>query len=143
MIVDVFKRAFEIAAERNWDNLAIAVDLHGTVFIPTYSTTLSTEFYPYAKEALQKITAHGMLNMYMYTCSHHADKEQMAFMLHSNFIYMEIESYKVTVDLMNIKNTSFQNFVDKPYFNILLEDKAGFDPKKDWKLILDYMKSLE
>ena len=42
---------------------------------------------------------------------------------------------------MDIKNNEFQNFNDKPYFNVLLEDKAGFNPKIDWLDILIYLKT--
>ena len=46
---------------------------------------------------------------------------------------------QVVMTQMGIKDTDFQDFSEKPYFNILLEDKAGFDPNKDWELILEYL----
>jgi hypothetical protein len=52
---------------------------------------------------------------------------------------MEIEAHPV-MDKMSIKNSEFQDFVDKPYFNVLLDDKAGFDPDRDWVELLNYFK---
>ena len=31
----------------------------------------------------------------------------------------------------------------KYYFNVLLEDKAGFDPLKDWWFLYDYFKNTD
>ena len=39
-----------------------------------------------------------------------------------------------------IENTQTGCFDDKFYFSILLDDKAGFDPDTDWKLIYEYLK---
>ena len=35
-------------------------------------------------------------------------------------------------------NTSYGYYEDKPYFNVLFEDKAGFDPETDWELVAKY-----
>ena len=40
-----------------------------------------------------------------------------------------------------IENTKTSCFDDKFYFSVLLDDKAGFDPDTDWKLIYDYLKN--
>ena len=41
----------------------------------------------------------------------------------------------------NIKSTKTGCFDYKFYFSVLLNDKAGFDPDTDWKLIYEYLKN--
>ena len=42
-----------------------------------------------------------------------------------------------TFDEEEAENTKHGYFEDKPYMNILLEDKAGFDSETDWYIIND------
>ena len=35
-------------------------------------------------------------------------------------------------------NSELSDFSKKFYFNILLDDKAGFYPKEDWQIVLDF-----
>ena len=138
-MIELFDKAFSLMSERNWDYIAVAVDLHGTVFVPTYSETLAKEFYPHAEETLQLMSDHPKCLLYMYTCSHFRDRVNTSFYLKQRGIDMEIEAHPV-MDQMGIKNSKFQDFVDKPYFNVLLDDKAGFDPNRDWVLLNEYFK---
>jgi len=41
------------------------------------------------------------------------------------------------------KNGNFGYYEDKFYFNVLFEDKAGFNPEKDWKEVFEYLISCE
>jgi hypothetical protein len=47
-----------------------------------------------------------------------------------------LASHGIHVDHYNCnpdeKNTPYADFSLKPYFNILIDDKAGFDPNTDW-----------
>ena len=36
---------------------------------------------------------------------------------------------------MPVENTNGGDFTDKPYFNVLFEDKAGFVGDKDWYVV--------
>lgn len=40
---------------------------------------------------------------------------------------------------LEAENTIYGDYSKKPYFNILLEDKAGFEPEKDWLDIYHYL----
>jgi len=138
-MIEVFEKAFRLKENRNWECIAVAVDLHGTVFVPTYSESLAKEFYPHAKECLQLLTKKKDVLMYMYTCSHFRDRVSTSSYLRLHDIAMYIEAHEV-MDKMEVKNNEFQDFVDKPYFNVLLDDKAGFDPDRDWVALLKYLK---
>lgn len=140
MIVDAFKKAFEVKEARNWECIAVAVDLHGTVFVPTYSTEEKYEYYPGAKECLNLLTyMDDVVKMYLYTCS--TDVEKYIDKLDEDDIGVYYPEIVHTI--MGIENNEFQNFDNKPYFNVLLDDKAGFNPDRDWTLITEYLKGKE
>jgi hypothetical protein len=42
-----------------------------------------------------------------------------------------------------VKSTTYGYYEDKPYFNVLFEDKAGFDATEDWFLVGNYFGMLE
>jgi hypothetical protein len=56
-----------------------------------------------------------------------------------NDIVNWLRTHKIYVDYINEnpeeEHTPTANFAKKFYFNILIDDKAGFNVKKDWKLI--------
>ncbi len=129
---------FDLKKERGWDKTYWAIDIHGTILKPNYQKgNIPKEFYPYAIECLQYLTQRKDIVLIKYTCSH----------------LNEIEEYKVYFESLGIKfdyvnvnpeiltrHDSLGNYDQKPYFNVLFEDKAGFDPEVDWKLTLDYLK---
>ena len=136
----LIKKALLLKEERGWDHIAIAVDLHGTVFKSTYAPGLATEYYPHAKECLQELTKRPEILMYMYTGTPEALRYKYESVFFQHNIDIDVDAGAI-MKKMNIKNNEFQNFNDKPYFNVLLEDKAGFDPMMDWLDILIYLKT--
>jgi hypothetical protein len=42
----------------------------------------------------------------------------------------------INIDYINsnpdVVNTEYGDFSRKPYFNIIIDDKAGFEPETDW-----------
>ena len=118
--------------QRQYKKVYIAVDLHGTVLNSTYSKDiLPDEFHPDAKEVLQYLSLRNDIILIMYTCSHleEIEKYQLFFKEHGiNFKYVN-ENPEVQ------STPGIGNFSKKPYFQLLLEDKAGFDPNEDWEII--------
>lgn len=135
----VFDKAFEVMQSKGWDSIAVAVDLHDTVFKPTYSEELATEFFPNAKETLQLMSQDPRIKMYMYTCTPQNLRLQYKKVLAENGIVIETTPGPV-MDSMGIKANAYQDYNTKPYFNVLLDDKAGFDPDHDWVFLLTYFK---
>ena len=81
MILKAIKRAVKIAKSRNWDCTYWAFDIHETIVKPNWLTgQIPTEFYPYAKEALQLISVRKDIVQILYTCSHpHEIREYLTF----------------------------------------------------------------
>lgn len=121
------ENAFKIAKEREWDKTYWAVDIHGTMLKPDYKKDSDKEFYPLAKETLQILSARPDVCLLLYTCSYPDEiSEYLSFFeLHG----IKFRYVNKNPEAADNKHGFFQ---DKPYFNVLLEDKAGFEGDTDW-----------
>ncbi|MCI5055455.1 MAG: hypothetical protein MRY83_05055 [Flavobacteriales bacterium] len=138
MIIKAIKNAFNMAIDRGWNKIFWAVDIHQTVIIPNYSAAqIPTEFYPKAKEVLQEISKRPDITMIMYTCSHpHEIKQYIDYFNQNEILFSHVNENP------EVKNAAYGCYDKKPYFNVLLEDKAGFDPLTDWLAIQKLMRSI-
>lgn len=109
------------------------VDIHGTVIYPDYNNKHKIKFYPYAKEVLQYLSKRKDISISIYTCSYPKEIENYIKFFSDNRI--EFEYINKNPD---VENTTYGYYEDKPYFNVLFEDKAGFDPENDWYHIAEY-----
>jgi hypothetical protein len=136
------KQHFEaMERHKSWDFTYWAFDLHGTIIVPNYKHgDIPREFYPYAKKVLQMLTKRDDICMYIYTCSHPHEQEKYIKYFKDNDINFKWVNENPEVET---QNNGYGYYVDKPYFNVLFEDKAGFDPMEDWEDIYDFFKYRE
>ncbi|UII23138.1 hypothetical protein [Fulvivirga ligni] len=137
MITRAIVKAFQHAKNKGWDKTYWAFDIHDTIIKPNWSTKeIPTDFYPLAKETLQLITQRDDVVCILYTCSHPHELDNYV-----NFF----KSHDIHFDYVNenpeVESQKYGYYERKPYFNVLFEDKAGFDPLEDWREVLDLMKS--
>jgi hypothetical protein len=136
-ILTPIKRSYEVAKERGWDTLYWAIDVHGTIMPGNYKDN-EAEFYPYAKETLKLLTDIPYIKLIFFTCSYQESVEKL-----SKKLYLE---NNIKFDYINenpeVENTTYGDYTKKFYFNVCLEDKAGFEPEVDWETIYDYMYKL-
>lgn len=135
MITRAIKNCIENAKAKGWDKTYWAFDIHGTMLKPTFKTgVVSTEFYPYAKEVMQMLTQRNDIVRILYTCSYPQEIVE----------YLEyFETFNIRFDYVNenpdVCAGAYGHYDRKFYFNVLFEDKAGFDPLTDWKLVYDLL----
>lgn len=139
MIIKAIKKAFDQAELKKWDKTYWGIDVHDTIIIPNYEHgNIPTEFYPNAIEALQLISKRSDISRILYTCSHPNEIE----------VYLELfKTHDIHFHFVNenpeIKNHGYGCYDKKIYFNVLIDDKSGFDPYTDWQKIIDYLKTKE
>ena len=140
-IISAIHKAFQIKKTRNWETIYFAIDIHDTIIKSNYqSGNIPTDFYPHAIEALQALTLRKDIKLILYTCSHP----------HEILEYLDLfKSHDICFDFVNensdIKTNpqGYGNYDRKPYFNVLLDDKAGFDPLIDWIEIIKVLHEKE
>lgn len=131
MITRAIKNSFAHARQRQWEKTYWAFDLHNTIIKPNYSRVeIPREFYPMALEVMQLISSRKDVVRIMYTCSHpHEIQNYLDFFgengIHFNYVNENPE----------IGSEGYGFYEQKPYFNVLFEDKAGFDPLEDWEAV--------
>jgi len=135
-------KMFKHAKERQWYETYHCFDIHGVISEPDYRKSEKGEgefrinYYPYAKETLQYLTKNRRdMILFIFTSSYKNEIEKYMKQFEEDGIY-----FKYVNDNPEISDAkgSFGFYDKKPYFNSLWEDKAGFNPKKDWKYVYKY-----
>jgi len=121
------ERAFKQKKERKWNRLYVAIDAHGTLIKPYHD---HIEFYPGVREVMLWFNSRHDISTILWTSSHQKDIQNLL---------IEAEKIGFRFNYVN-QNTAEENtdkacFDQKFYFNVLLDDKAGFEPETDWELI--------
>ena len=122
-----FERAFEKKEKRGWDHIYVFVDIHETIFVPTYDKKESYEYYPEAKMALQMMSKREDIVLGLYTRTYPAIIAKYLEKFEEDGIHFELVN-----DNSMETSTSYADFSKKPYFNVLIEDNAGFEGETEW-----------
>jgi len=139
-IVKALEKAYEEKERKHWPVIFFAFDIHGTMIKPNYQVgNIPTDFYPMAKETLQLISRQSDVVMILYTCSHPHEIDKYLTFFRENDIHFKYVNENLDV-ATNIDG--YGNYDKKPYFNVLFEDKAGFDPETDWSDAYNYLTSI-
>lgn len=128
MITKAMQKAFDLAKERSWEKTYQAFDIHETIIIPNYKYgDIPTEFYLFAKEVMQTISNREDICLIMYTYSHPNEIKEYLKLFEENGIKFEYINRNPEV-----QSEGYGYYEDKLYFNVLFEDKTGFDVNNDW-----------
>jgi hypothetical protein len=139
MITKAFDRAFKKLKERDWDKIFVTIDLHETMIKPTYESDDVFEFYDGVIDTLKMMSNSEKISLILFTSSHPVYRcEFMKHMCFQEHIYFDHHN-----DNPEVVNTSYGCFDDgKFYYDVLIDDKAGFDPEEDWTKIQQKLKEL-
>ena len=136
MILDALKQAYITKNNRHWDNIYIAVDLHGTICNGLYTNDQKINFYPDAIKTLQLLSSRKEIKLILFTSTHPKDIiRYLNVMLGENIIFDYVNENP------ECPSTELADFSRKMYYNFLIDDKSGFDPETDWEIIYQFMKS--
>lgn len=131
-------KMFEHAEKHQWYQTYWAFDIHGVISKPDYRRDKKEIlYYPYAKETLKLLSQRDDIIMFLFTSSYPEEIKK-----YLNFFKKDGINFKYINENPEIssENGSFGYYYDKPYYNVLLEDKAGFNPYKEWKQLFKYLK---
>lgn len=138
MIIRAIENCLRLAREKNWEKLYWAIDIHGTLLRPNFMRDqISKEFYPFAKETMQLLTKRTDIVKILYTCSYPDEIKQYIKYFSENGIHFDYINSNP-----EIADGGYGYYQHKFYFNVLMDDKAGFDGDKDWQAIYHLLKKL-
>lgn len=146
----LFEDALKKNRERGYSTLYIAIDVHGTIFYPSKKTEMlmcdgsttpseqvfnigvKTEygFYKDALKCLEMLSARADVKIILWTSA--LDTYHLLKTLKWNGVKIEYLN-----DNPDFKCNEYADFSKKFYFDVLLDDKAGFEPETDWTKIME------
>ena len=132
-IVKAIDKCLSSMERRGWDKVYFYFDIHETILYPDYNNVDVLKFYPHAEEVLQYLTKRKEIVIALYTCSYPKEIERYIQFFDKHNIKFEYVNKNP-----DVKNTNYGFYEDKPYFNVLFEDKAGFDAESDWVQVKNY-----
>jgi hypothetical protein len=123
-----FINAVQMQQRKGWDYLYVAVDVHDTVLKANYSTEdIPREFCKGALRAMQLLTMMRRVKLIMWTSSTPEDIAKYDAYFRENHIRFDFFN-----ENPDVPSKGFGYFERKPYFNLMVEDKAGFDTLPDF-----------
>lgn len=132
------ERAFQDKAKRNWEKLFVCIDVHDVILEGKYSLmNEGANYMPNAIKVLRQWSDRKDMCLILWTSSHITPTTK---------VLEDLERQGVHFDYVNSNpecpNTALCDFDKKFYFNILLDDKAGFVGETDWFLIENELRRL-
>jgi hypothetical protein len=138
-ITQLFNEAWEKKTKRGWQCVYIMVDLHGVVLNSTYKASNELKFaHLNTMPCLSYLSKQQDVVLILWTSSHWSEIQNVI----SWFKLWGINFRFVNENPLE-KDTEYASFSKKPYFNIVLDDKAGFDPDHDWSELLQWATNRE
>lgn len=133
-IISVVKKSFDAISEK-YPMVFWNIDLHGVCFKSNYVNNEHLWVNDECINALKEISKNKDSRIILWSSCYPEEQIKIKHFM---------ESHGITVDFFNenplTKNTHYGDFSQKYYFSILLDDKAGFEPNKDWRQIYNYVK---
>lgn len=122
------ERSFRDRNKKGWPKLFWAIDLHDTVITGKYNKfNEGSEIYPGVKEVFAWFKRRPDMVPILYTSSH-AD----AVMKTCHWLREQGIEFAYINENPEVPSNELCDFSKKLYFNILLDDKAGFVGESDW-----------
>ena len=132
------RRAFEDKKRKGWDRLYFAIDLHDTIIEGKYNKfNEGANVFPYATEFFKWAHSRKDIVLILWTSSWDDALDKTLQRLVEDHIWFDYIN-----ENPEVQNSELCDFNKKFYFNVLLDDKAGFVGETDWKLIIDELKEI-
>lgn len=140
----LLKEALIEAAKKQYDHIEVAVDLHGTLIDTelynkwdgTPEEKFAHSVYTESLAPLVALTKHKSVKVFLYSATRVIDLLRIKMALERMY------GIEVSLNSSVSTTTKGQDFDRKPYFSVLFDNKAGFDPKSDWAEVEVAIKSL-
>jgi hypothetical protein len=111
-----------------YDYCYIAVDIHGTIFKPSFDKEETYQYYPMAKQCLQELSKNPRVKLILWSSCF---PEKLTAYL--NKFKEDGIHFAYANENPECSNSSYACFWQKFYFDIGIDDRFGFDANKDWK----------
>lgn len=123
-------KSFRTNKERDYTVAYWCIDLHGVICKNTHKRKHKYTFYNGARKVLRFLSGRNDIILILHTCSHNDSINRARKWLLRNGIAFEYVNENT-----EIHSNKISNFSQKFHYNVLLDDKAGFEGEKDWAIV--------
>jgi len=136
-LVKSIVEAYQMKDKKRWDKLYFAIDLHGTIIKPG-RLRYNIEVYPEAEKGLLFLNSIDHITMILFTSTHKRNLTEF---------YQWCLNREIKIPYLNenpecAKETLSGDYTKKFYYNVLIDDRAGFDYKTDWNIVIEVIRKI-
>jgi len=128
MITDSIYRMFQDKIIKKWNKLYIAIDLHNTI---AYKNGSNLSYFKDAITTLIELSKKEYIVLILFTSTHPPAAQSVITYLGKMGI-----KFKYLNSNPECANNIVADFSDKFYYNLLIDDRAGFNPLTEWPTVL-------
>ena len=130
------KQTFADYKTKGWDRIYVLVDVHNTI-TPAGQHDSFEFINPVCKEVLQWFSKRPEIKLILWTSSYPEETDRLTHWLLDNRIFVSYINANPEA-----KDTERAYFGEKFYYNIVIDDRAGFEPCSDWSAIKTLLTSI-
>ena len=135
MIIDAIEEAYIYAQKKGWPTLYWLVDIHSTIAESNYADEMPSLIQE-AVPAIQELQSYSETCLILWSSCYKHD--HLRYMRH--FLIEGGMKFTYFNENPEIVSTATGDFSMKPYFNVLIDDKAGFR-RNDWKMVVEAVRT--
>ena len=131
MIEHAIMAAHKRMQEKQWDKIYVLVDIHNTIFRPSYRNEEKYYWFDGALKALQYMTKCKQICLILWTSSHEESIRKYIDVFEENGIHFDYVN-----ENPEVVNDDLGCYDGKLYFNVGIDDKFGFNAESgDWEIL--------
>lgn len=132
------KKVFSDKVKRGWGRIYITIDLHDTIIEGKYNLNNDgANFYPNAINVLKSLSYRTDICLILWTSSHTKPVKDILDVMDTHGVKFEYFN-----ENPECPSTELCDFTRKFYFNILIDDKSGWDGMTDWFLFEETLREI-
>lgn len=138
-IITAIQRAYNLLLERNWDKIYWMIDLHGVCFKSNYKKAEYNWINDDVLETLKQIQSYPECEIILWSSCHIDEQFRIIDFFGIHGIDIPFQQFNNNPFVVSTETGCFD---EKPYFSVLIDDKAGFEPETDWKIVSNKLKEI-
>lgn len=133
MIGHAIASAHKRMVDKKWDKIYVLVDIHNTIFVPSYRSEEKYYWFDGAMKTLQYMTKCRQISLILWTSSYEKNINEYLKVFEENGIHFDYVN-----ENPEVKNDELGCYDGKLYFNVGIDDKFGFNAQNgDWNIVYE------
>ena len=129
-LINYIKKLLDEREKNGFKYIYFMIDVHNTIIKATHKKDCNFVFFDYAKEVLQELSKRDDVKLIMWTSTYPQVTELYTEEFEKNGIHFDFVNFN-----NEVHNDDIRCFDSKFFYDVIIDDKAGFNPERDWEKI--------